>query len=223
MTTKELERHVMAESVTTFRAGSWVASPTLGGGSPHGEVLGRTIGIVGYGRIGREVAERATGLKCRVLAANRSPVTDPAPAETVFPLAEIDRMLPLCDTVLIACALAPETTGLIDARRLALMKPGALLINVARARIVDEDALFAALKDGHLGGAALDVWWQYPTQAEPDRRPSRRPFHELPNVLITPHSSSSSGATADRRWSVVAANLDRFARGEPLQNIVLQT
>ena len=155
--------HRLFESVTAFRAGSWVASPQFGGGPPHGEVLGRTIGIIGYGRIGREVAERAAGIKCRVLAANRSPVADPAPAETVFPLAELDRMLPLCDTVLIACALAPETKGLIDARRLALMKPGALLINVARAAIVDEDALYAALKDGHLGGAALDVWWQYPT------------------------------------------------------------
>jgi phosphoglycerate dehydrogenase-like enzyme len=204
--------HRLFESVTAFRAGSWIASPQFGGDSPHGEVLERTIGIIGYGRIGREVAERATGLKCRVLAANRSPVADPAPAETVFPLAGLDRMLPLCDTVLIACALAPETTGLIDARRLALMRPGALLINVARARIVDEDALYAALKDGRLGGAALDVWWQYPTPAEPERRPSRRPFHELPNVLMTPYNSSSSGATADRRWSVVAANLDRFAR-----------
>jgi len=68
-----------------------------------------------------------------------------------------------------------------------------------------------------------DVWWQYPTPAEPERRPSHRPFHELPNVLMTPHSSSSSGATADRRWSVVAGNLDRFARGEPLENVVLQT
>jgi phosphoglycerate dehydrogenase-like enzyme len=151
------------------------------------------------------------------------PIAESAPAEVVYSLAEIDRMLPLCDTVLIACALAPETKGLIDARRLALMKRGALLINVARAAIVDEDALYAALKDGQLGGAALDVWWQYPTPAEPERRPSRRPFHELPNVLITPHSSSSSDATADRRWSVVAANLDRFARGEKLENIVLQT
>jgi phosphoglycerate dehydrogenase-like enzyme len=215
--------HRLFEAVTAFRAGSWVASPQFGGGSPHGEVLGRTIGIIGYGRIGREVAQRAEGLKCRVLAANRSPVTHPAPAETVFPLAELDAMLPLCDTVLISCGLAPETKGLIDARRLALMKPGALLINVARAAIVDEDALYVALKDGHLGGAALDVWWQYPTQAEPDRRPSRRSFWELPNVLITPHSSSSTETTADRRWSAVAANLDRFARGEKLENIVVQT
>jgi hypothetical protein len=95
--------------------------------------------------------------------------------------------------------------------------------NVARAPIVDEDALYDALKDGHLGGAALDVWWQYPTAAEPDRRPSRRPFHELPNVLMTPHNSSSSEATAERRWSAVAANLDRFVRGERLENVVLQS
>ncbi len=186
-------------------------------------IMPMLIGIIGYGRIGREVAQRAAGLKCRVLAANRSAVVHPAPADAVFSLAELDRMLPLCDTVLISCGLAPETKGLIDARRLALMKPGALLINVARAAIVDEDALYAALKDGHLGGAALDVWWQYPTQAEPDRRPSRRPFHELPNVLITPHSSSSTEATADRRWNAVAGNLDRFACGQPLENVVLQT
>ena len=215
--------HRLFDTVTAFRAGSWVASPQFGGGPPHGEVLGRTIGIVGYGRIGREVAERAAGLKCRVLAANRSPITEPAPAETVLPLAELDRMLPQCDTVLIACGLGPETRGLIDARRLALFKPGALLINVARAAIVDEDALYNALSDGHLGGAALDVWWQYPTAAEPDRRPSRRPLHELSNVLMTPHNSSSSDATADRRWSVVAANLDRFVRGEALENVVLQS
>ena len=84
-------------------------------------------------------------------------------------------MLPLYDMVVIACALTSETTGLIDARRPALTKPGALLINVARARIVDEDALYAALKGGRLGGAALDVWWQYPTQAEPAMQPCRWP------------------------------------------------
>jgi phosphoglycerate dehydrogenase-like enzyme len=108
--------HRLFDAVTTFRAGSWSASPMFGG-FRHGEVLGSTIGIIGYGRIGREVAERAAGIKCRVLAANRSPVAEPAPAEKVYPLADLDRMLPQCDTVLIACALAPETRGLIDARR----------------------------------------------------------------------------------------------------------
>src|SRR6201981_2219304 len=214
--------HRLFESVTAFRAGSWVASPQFGGGSPHGEVLGRTIGIIGYGRIGREVAERAAGLKCRVLAANRSPVADPAPAETVFPLAELDRMLPLCDTVLISCGLAPETKGLIDARRLGLMKPDALLINVARAAIVDEDALYAALKDGHLGGAALDVWWQYPTQAEPERRPLRRPCHDFHMVLLPPTRGRPPGPPPAGGWTAVPAILVPSPRREPLENIVLQ-
>jgi phosphoglycerate dehydrogenase-like enzyme len=131
-------------------------------------------------------------------------------------------MMPLCNTILTRAGWGRRRK---DDRRPPPWadEAGALLINVARAAIVDEDALYAALKDGHLGGAALDVWWQYPTQAEPDRRRSHRPFHELPNVLITPHSSSRTEATADRRWGVVAANLDRFARGEKLENTVLQT
>src|SRR6516165_3406393 len=101
--------HRLFEAVTAFRAGSWIASPQFGGGPPHGEVMGRTIGIIGSGRIGREVAQRAACLKCSVLVANRSIVADPAPADAIFPLAELDRMLPLCDTVLISCGLAAET------------------------------------------------------------------------------------------------------------------
>jgi phosphoglycerate dehydrogenase-like enzyme len=212
--------HRLFDSVPAFRAGSWQASQ-MAGGSPHGEVLGRTVGIVGYGRIGREVARRAQGLGCRILAVNRSAIAKPAPAERVFSFAELDQMLPQCDALVIACALARETEGLIDARRLALMKPGALLINVARAPIVDQDALYNALQNGSLGGAALDVWWQYLTPAEPDRRPSRRPFHDLPNVLMTPHCSAFTGGTGERRWGAVAANLDRFTRGEPLENVVV--
>jgi len=111
--------HRLFEAVTAFRAGSWMASPQFSGGPPHGEILGCTIGIIGYGRIGREVAERAAGLKCRVLAANRSPILRPAPAQTVYSLAELDHMLPQCDTVVIACGLSPETRALIDTRRLA--------------------------------------------------------------------------------------------------------
>jgi phosphoglycerate dehydrogenase-like enzyme len=141
----------------------------------------------------------------------------------IYPLAELDHMLPQCDVLLIAAGLGPETRGLIDARRLSLMKPTALLINIGRAAIVDEEALYDALSGNRLGGAALDVWWQHWSPEHPDRRPSRFPFHELPNVLMTPHCSGFTEGTADRRWGDLAANLDRFARGEPLANVVLTT
>jgi len=211
--------HGLFHSVLSFRAGSWEAS-LQGGGVRHGELLGRTVGIVGYGGIGREVARRAAPFGVRLLAANRSPVGDPLPVERIYPLAELDRMLPECDIVVIACALAPETQGLIDARRIRLMKPGALLINIARGQIVDEEALYAALSDGRLGGAAIDVWWRYPTPDEPQPRPSRFAFHELPNVLMTPHSSSFTEGTAERRFGDIATNIDRCMRGESPINVV---
>ena len=214
--------HQLFQSVASFRAGSWEAS-LQGGGTRHDELLGKTVGIVGYGRIGREVAARVAPFGVRLLAANRSPVGDAAPLERVYPLAELDRMLPECDVVVIAAALAPETKRMINARRLALMKPSALLINIGRGPIVDEQALYATLRDGRLGGAAIDVWWRYPTAAEPHPPPSRFPFHELPNVLMTPHSSSYTWGAADRRYGGIVANIDRLSRGEPLVNVVTVT
>jgi len=132
-------------------------------------------------------------------------------------------MLPQCDTVLIAAGLGPESRGLIDARRLSLMKSTALLINIGRAAIVHEEALYQALRDRRIGGAALDVWWRHWDPAQPDRRPSRFAFHELTNVIMTPHCSGFTEGTADRRWGEVAGNLDRYVRGEPLMNLVMRT
>ena len=199
-------------------ATSWVQS-----GTPHGEVRGSTLGIVGYGRVGREVARRAAPFGCRILAANRSPRDAEPGVERVYPLAELDRMLPECDTVAICTALGPQTAGLIDARQLALMKPGAFLINIARGQVIDEDALYAALRDGRLGGAAIDVWWQYPNPADPMRRGSRHDFHELPNVIVTPHNSGWTRGMVRRRWDEIADNIDRFVRGGSLINIVTTT
>jgi len=197
---------------------SWVQS-----GPPHGEVLGHTVGIVGLGRVGSEVARRAAAFGCRVLAANRSERAPEIGVERVYPLTELDSMLPACDFVVLCTALGPETEGLIDARRLALMKRSAFLVNIARGQIIDEGAIYAALRDHRIGGAALDVWWQYPDAAEPERRPSRYPFHELPNVIMTPHCSGWTEGMVARRWSEVADNINRFVRGEPLINIVTTT
>ncbi len=196
---------------------SWVE-----GGPPHGEVRGSTLGIVGYGRVGREVARRAAAFDCRILAANRTPRPAGNGVERVYPLADLDRMLPECDTIALCTALAAETTGLIGADRLALVKPTAYLINIARGQVVDEEALFAALRDRRIAGAALDVWWQYPNAAEPNRRGSHLPFHELSNVIVTPHNSGWTTGMVRRRWDEVAENLNRFARGEPLINIVTE-
>ena len=103
------------------------------------------------------------------------------------------------------------------------MKRSAFLVNIARGAIVDEDALYVALRDGTIGGAAIDVWWQYPNAAEPERRPSRHPFHELPNVIMTPHCSGWTGGMVARRWAEVADNINRFVRAEPLINVVTTT
>lgn len=194
---------------------SWVES-----GAPHGEVRGSTLGIIGYGRVGRQVARRAAPFGARILAANRTPREADPGVERIYPLAELDAMLPECDAVALCTALGPETNGLIDANRLALMKPGAFLINIARGPVVNEDALYAALRDGKLGGAALDVWWQYPTAAELRRRGSTHPFHELPNVIVTPHNSGWTSGMVRRRWNEVAENIRRFSRGQGLVNLV---
>jgi len=213
-------RHRLFEISGEFREhASWRTS-WVQGGAPHGEVRGSTLGIVGFGRVGREVAWRAAPFGCRILVANRTPREPEPGVEQVFPLAEIDRMLPQCDTVALCTALGPETTGLIDAHRLSLMRPSAFLINIARGQVVDEDAIYSALRDQTIGGAALDVWWQYPNMAEPERRGSRHPFHELPNVIATPHNSGWTDGMIERRWNEIADNINRFVRGGSLINLV---
>lgn len=219
MTWLALHHRLMEISGEFRERGSWRTS-WVESGAPHGEVRGSTLGIVGYGRVGREVARRAAPFGVRILAANRTVREPEAGVERIYPLSDLDRMLPLCDTVALCTALGPETTGLIDARRLALMKPTAFLINIARGQVVDEDAAYAALRDGKIGGAALDVWWQYPTASEPTRRGSRHPFHALPNVIVTPHNSGWTQGMVRRRWDEIADNIRRFVAGDSLMNIV---
>ena len=216
-------RHRLLDIAAVFRGGVWSTGGGAGGGPTHDEIFGKTVGVVGYGKIGREVARRAVGFNCKVIAANRSPIADKGGAAEIYPLADLDRMLPQCDVVVIAAGLGPETSRLIDARRLGLMKRDAFLINIGRAGIVDEEALYAALNENLIGGAAIDVWWQYPTAAEPNRRGSQLPFHELSNVILTPHCSSATDGARDRRFSTVAGNVDRYVRGEALANVVLAT
>jgi phosphoglycerate dehydrogenase-like enzyme len=219
MVTLALYHRLLPISAAFREHGSWRDS-WVQSGPQHGELRGTTLGIVGYGRVAREAAKRAAPFGVRVLAANRTPRPADPDVDRVYPLAELDQMLPQCDTVVLCTALERETTGLIDARRLALLKPSAFLVNIARGPVVDEDALWAVLRDGRIAGAALDVWWQYPDAAEPTRRGSRHPFHELPNVIVTPHNSGWTEGTGRRRLAEIADNLNRFIRGDALINLV---
>jgi phosphoglycerate dehydrogenase-like enzyme len=178
------------------------------------ELAGKTVAIVGYGDIGREVAALAGALGARPVAVTRRP------RDGARGLDALGEVLASADFAVVAIPLRPETEGLIGAVELAALGPRGYLVNVARGAVVDEDALYAALRDGTIGGAALDVWYRYPRARGEVVEPSRHPFHELENVLMTPHVSDRSRRTTARRWRFIAEQLERLARGEPLQNVV---
>jgi len=201
-----------------FREGSW-RHGLIRLGPPHGELAGRTVGLLGYGHIGRAVARRAKAFDMRVVAVGRTVPADEL-LDCAWPVAAIDEALPECDFLVVCCPLTEATQGLLDATRLARMKPTAVLINVGRAKVVDEDALFEALAGGVIGGAVLDVWYRYPAPGGPDVRPSARPFHELDNVIMTPHSSAWTDGLIERRRTVIADNMERLAAGRALRNPV---
>lgn len=202
----------------SFRAGSWEYSGAMVG-PLRDELGGQTVGILGLGRMGLEIAARTRALGTRVIACSRNPKASDD-IEAFYPLDRIDEFLARCDFVVVCIAHLPQTEGLVNAARLARMKRHAVLVNVARGPVVAEADLYQALTGGGIAGAVLDVWWRYPTAEEPRRRGSAFPFHELDNVLMTPHSSGWTEQMMDRRWDMIVANLRALARNEPLRNVV---
>ncbi len=183
-----------------------------------------TVGIVGLGSIGRAVGALATAFGCRVVAVRRRPDGEETgdPAEKTFGEVMLDRvggpetlpeLLGESDFIVLAAPLTPETEDMINDETLALVKPGAWLINVARGRLIDERALLRALRDGPLGGAVLDTFRDEPL-------PPMSSFYDLPNVIVTPHTAWSSGRVLDRSVELFCDNLRHFAKGEPLLNVV---
>ncbi|MBT6095845.1 MAG: phosphoglycerate dehydrogenase [Rhodospirillaceae bacterium] len=204
-----------------FKSHGW-ENRSPGTGEDRGELFGKTLGIVGYGHIGREAAKRAGAFGMQVLAASRrAPAPDVPQPDTFSTMDGLDAMLGESDYVLVTLPLSGETRGLFDAGRLAAMKPDGVLINVGRGKVIDEAALFAALRDNRIGGAVIDVWYQYATQDDPDPTPSKFPFEELDNVIMTPHMSALTHPMRTRRWQFVADNLKRFAAGEAVENVCL--
>jgi phosphoglycerate dehydrogenase-like enzyme len=179
-------------------------------------VSGQTVGIVGYGDIGRQIAVRASAMGMRVLGlTRRGPLpgqTDDL-AEQIFAPADIVRMIEQCDYLVIAAPLTPETRGLVGEAEIAAMKPDAVLINVGRGPVVAESALLGALTAKRIKGAALDVFHEEPL-------PVGNPLYSLENVLLSPHCADHTPDWLDNAMEFFLQNLERHRAGEPLLNVL---
>jgi phosphoglycerate dehydrogenase-like enzyme len=176
---------------------------------------GRTLGILGLGAIGEALAVRAAALGMRVIGTQRTPKAHAAVAR-IEPPERTDRVLAEADVVVLLLPLTDETRGLLSRERLARMKPGALLVNLARGGIVDEEALVEALRGGRLAGAAFDVFAEEPL-------PASSPLWQAPNLWITPHMAGGFPEILDETTRLFAENVARIERGAPIQNAIDRT
>ena len=221
MTMMALDRELI-KADSTLRAGSWEMSPWQG--AVFSELNGRTLGIIGLGRIGRKTAKLANAFNMHLIGATRTMLTADETKnlgfDAVYSMKNLDTVLAEADFLLLSVPLTDATRGLIDECALSLMKPTAYVINIARAEIIEEEALFNALQSKQIKGAALDVWYQEPTIPGDSPLPATRPFWELDNVIMSPHASSVTTSMQQRRLAFAAQNIDRWARGEPVSNVV---
>jgi D-3-phosphoglycerate dehydrogenase len=189
------------QAVSSLRGGKWERNKFTGV-----EVFGKTLGVVGVGNIGSVVADRAQGLKMKVVAYDPF-LTAEAAARAGIELVPLDELLARSDFISVHTPLTAETRGLLGREAFAKMKKGVRIVNCARGGIVDEAALAEALRDGRLGGAGLDVFGQEPIAAD-------NPLLDLPNTMLTPHSAGPTWESFPRRFVNCFANIERVQRGE---------
>jgi len=183
---------------------------------------GRTVLLLGYGHIGQHIGQVCQALGMRVLAVRRQPEPERMSCTSVrvYLPQDLPTLLECTHVLIITLPGTPETDAMIGEHELALMPPGGLLVNVGRGSVVDQGALYAALKTGHLHAAGLDVWYNYPTKPEERERtpPAGYPFHELDNVVMSPHRGGGSDQTEVLRMTHLAVSLNAAARGESIPN-----
>lgn len=194
----------------SVRAGGWDIATAM----PLHRLAGSTLGIVGFGHIGRAVALRARGLGLKLLVASRSATPDDVRSHDAEPT-DLEDLLRRSDAVTLHVPLTPETRLMVDARRLALLRPNAILINCARGALIDLDALADALRAGRLAGAGLDVF-------EPERLPVDHPLVGLPNVVLTPHVAFYSEESIAELQRRATANVVAVLTGQAPEHIVNQ-
>ncbi len=201
-----------------LRAGDWTPRE----GSRRSVMLaGKTCLILGYGEIGRRVATMCRGFDMKVIAVRSQQQESDGIAHEIHTLDSLDTLLPRAEVVVIALPLTPETRGLLSEQRLGLLPRAAVLVNVGRGPIVDEEALYNALHERRIAGAGIDVWYTYPKDGEEaPTAPSQFPFGDLDNVVMSPHRGGGVADTETLRAEALADMLAAAAEGRPLPNRV---
>lgn len=193
------------------------------GGAPSLLLAGKRVLILGYGAIGRQIAPLCQALGMQVSGVRRHAPAQPVErGVTVYAVSQLHALLPAADILICVLPQTPETVGLIGAAELALLPQGAIVVNVGRGPVIDEAAFYDALRSGHLAAAGIDVWYNYP-HGEEERAhtlPSRFPFHELDNVVLSPHRGGWLEAAEERRLQELAMLLTAAANGQPMPNLV---
>jgi phosphoglycerate dehydrogenase-like enzyme len=215
-----LERHVpLSDADRDLRRGIW----TYTSGSPdrvHGELAEKTIGLLGFGHIGKAIAARVKAFEMKVHVANRSPVPVSPLVDRSFGLNSLGEFWSSADFFVVSVPSNADTVGIVNAASFAAMRESAVILNVGRGPTIDERSLYEALESRRIAGAVIDTWYSYPSPGHPSTLPSKLPFHKLPNVVMTPHMSGWTTGTINRRRQTIADNIRRRAAGEPCVNVV---
>ena len=194
----------------------WAGSP----GALRTELGGGSIGLLGFGHIGKAIAVRAKAFGMRVTVCNRSPVAPSPLVDESYGLDRLDAFMGSADAIVVSLPLMEPTRGIVGPAALAAMRPGGVIVNVGRGPVIDEKALYEALAGDRIGGAIIDTWYRYPTPEKPVVAPGDLPFETLPNVVMTPHMSGWTDGTVRRRQATIAENVARLLKGEALVNVV---
>lgn len=215
-----LARHVpIAHADARLREGHWdfwAGRP----GALRSELGSQTIGLLGFGHIGKAIATRARAFGMRVSVCNRSAVALGPLVDEAYGLDTLPAFMASADAIVVSLPQIEETRGIVDAAALGAMRRSAVIVNVGRGPVIDEAALFEALEARRIGGAIIDTWYQYPTPDKVETLPAALPFHRLANVVMTPHMSGWTDGTVRRRQETIAENIRRLAGGLNLVNVI---
>jgi phosphoglycerate dehydrogenase-like enzyme len=214
-----LLRHVpIPDADAKLRQGEWAywaGRP----GALRTELGSQTIGLLGFGHIGKAIAVRAKAFGMRVVVANRSPVPCSQLVDASYGLDRLQLFMSSADAIVVSLPLSDQTEGIVGAPEIAAMRPGAVILNVGRGPVINEQALFGALNQRRIE-AVIDTWYNYPTPDKPQTQPGKLAFNELTNLVMTPHMSGWTTGTVLRRQQTIAENIRRLSGNEALLNVV---